>query len=46
MFRVTTRTVLFDHMVALKLPHFRGRLAGRDQSFSAMTLASYAMGHR
>ena len=30
----------------LKLPRFRGRLAGRDQSFSAMALASYSMGER
>ena len=30
----------------LKLPRFRGRLVGRDQSFSAMALASYSMGER
>jgi len=30
----------------VKLPQFRGRLAGRDQSFSAMALASYSMGER
>ncbi|MBU8536207.1 hypothetical protein [Falsiroseomonas tokyonensis] len=31
---------------AMKLPQFRGRSAGRDQSFSAMALASYSMGER
>jgi len=30
----------------VELPRFRGRLAGRDQSFSAMVLASYSMGER
>jgi site-specific DNA recombinase len=30
----------------VKLPRFRGRLVGRDQSFSAMARASYSMGER
>lgn len=30
----------------LKLPRFRGRLAGGNQSFSAMALASYPVGER
>jgi hypothetical protein len=33
-------------MATLKFPRFRGRLAGRDHSFSAMALASYSMGER
>ena len=30
----------------LELTRFCGRLAGRDQSFAAMALASYSMGER
>lgn len=30
----------------LKLPRFRGRLVGRDQSCSAMARTSYSMGER
>jgi DNA invertase Pin-like site-specific DNA recombinase len=30
----------------VKLPQFRGRLAGRDQSLMAIALASYSMGER
>ncbi len=30
----------------LKLPHFRGRFVGGDQSFMSIFLASYSMGER
>ena len=30
----------------VKLPHFRGRFVGSDQSFMSIFLASYSMGER
>jgi hypothetical protein len=42
----TGRKVLRRVGAVLELPRFRGRMAGRDQSFSAMALASYSMGER
>jgi hypothetical protein len=35
-----------EYIAGLELPRFRGRAAGRDQSLSAMALASYSVGER
>jgi hypothetical protein len=42
--RYTDEQIAFA--LRLELTRFRGRLAGRDQLFSAMALASYSMGER
>jgi hypothetical protein len=42
----SSRRVEALDIVELELPHFRGRLAGRDHLLSAVALASYSMGER
>jgi transposase InsO family protein len=37
---------VWDNAAMVKLPHFRGRFVGSDQSFMSISLAPYSMGER